>query len=73
MYVSKFRYLGPKVMSILPPPSIISQKEKYERHLIWPETIVNTFKHKFTGNLDTLNLKIVTSDPFLGPLGHIRS
>ena len=52
--------------------SIISHWEKIRRRLFWTNTILNIFKHRATGKLDTLKRKIATTEPSLCPRGHLR-
>ena len=60
MYISEFWYLWSKVRSILWP--LQRQWDKIERRLFWTKTILNTLKHRVTGKIDTLNVKIATSE-----------
>ena len=53
--------------------SIISKWDKHERCLFWTKIIRKTLKPRFTGELDTPNWNIATSDPSLCRQGPFRS
>ena len=73
MYISEFWYLWPMVRSILRPLHYKSMGINWKAPLMDRSHFKPTLKYMVTGRLDTLNQKIVPSDPSSCPRGHFKS